>query len=322
MSIIIFSDKNDHTTTYIMQWIKYYGEEVKRINFPDTNFKIISLAETAKIYTSYGIIELTKNDFCWFRRAKLYDLVSPYSTSDEDCFYASEKIETLYALYNWIMDNCGYWANPFASQPSKLHLLYIAQKYGFLTPDTIFSSKKEDIINMFAKHEKLAVKPFTGLMKFEKDSFSTTLTTLLQKEDLDKIPEAFGGLIIQQYIEKKYELRSFFIESQFYTMAIFSQNDDKTKIDFRNYNKEKPNKNVVFVLPEEYKNKLLLIAKNANIDTGSFDILVDNDDNYYFLEVNPIGQFGMVSYPCNYYIEQQIAELLIAKHNGISKRKT
>jgi glutathione synthase/RimK-type ligase-like ATP-grasp enzyme len=47
-----------------------------------------------------------------------------------------------------------------------------------------------------------------------------------------------------------------------------------------------------------------------NLLTGSLDILKDKNGKYYFLEVNPIGQFGMVSKPCNYYIEEQIAEFL------------
>ena len=31
-----------------------------------------------------------------------------------------------------------------------------------------------------------------------------------------------------------------------------------------------------------------------------------------FLEVNPVGQFGMVSLPCNYQLEKRIAQYLIA----------
>jgi hypothetical protein len=30
-----------------------------------------------------------------------------------------------------------------------------------------------------------------------------------------------------------------------------------------------------------------------------------------FLEVNPTGQYGMVSDPCNYYLDKKIAEYLI-----------
>lgn len=53
--------------------------------------------------------------------------------------------------------------------------------------------------------------------------------------------------------------------------------------------------------------------------TGSIDIVVDKLDVYYFLEVNPIGQFKQVSSPCNYNLEEKIAKFLI---NGKSVEKT
>lgn len=47
-----------------------------------------------------------------------------------------------------------------------------------------------------------------------------------------------------------------------------------------------------------------------NYSSGSIDLVVDKDDKYIFLEVNPVGQFGMVSYPCNYGLEKIIAKAL------------
>lgn len=41
------------------------------------------------------------------------------------------------------------------------------------------------------------------------------------------------------------------------------------------------------------------------------DLMVDLNDQYYFLEINPVGQFGMVSKPGNDYIEREIALSLI-----------
>jgi len=46
------------------------------------------------------------------------------------------------------------------------------------------------------------------------------------------------------------------------------------------------------------------------LNSGSIDILVTPNNEYVFLEVNPVGQFGMVSQPCNYYLEKRIAERL------------
>jgi D-alanine-D-alanine ligase-like ATP-grasp enzyme len=93
-------------------------------------------------------------------------------------------------------------------------------------------------------------------------------------------------------------------------MAIFSQKDKTTTIDFRNYNSEIPNRTVPFILPENIKKGLIELTKKIGINSGSIDMIVTPENDYIFLEVNPVGQFGMTSYPCNYNLEKRIAEFL------------
>ena len=96
-------------------------------------------------------------------------------------------------------------------------------------------------------------------------------------------------------------------------MAIFSQNDKQTKVDFRNYNDNKPNRYVPYVLPKNIELKITQLMQKLDLNTGSVDLIKNHDGNYVFLEINPVGQFGMVSEPCNYYLEKIIAEYLINK---------
>ena len=96
----------------------------------------------------------------------------------------------------------------------------------------------------------------------------------------------------------------------FYSMAIFSQNDEKTKLDYRNYNREKPNRNVPFQLPEKIETLARKFMEQSQLDTGSIDFIVDEKGEFIFLEVNPNGQFDWLSNNCNYYIEKKIAKYL------------
>jgi D-alanine-D-alanine ligase-like ATP-grasp enzyme len=47
--------------------------------------------------------------------------------------------------------------------------------------------------------------------------------------------------------------------------------------------------------------------QKLKLNTGSIDMIYTNDSKFIFLEVNPVGQFGMVSKPCNYNLEKKIA---------------
>ena len=106
------------------------------------------------------------------------------------------------------------------------------------------------------------------------------------------------------------------MENNFYPMAIFSQNDETTKIDYRNYNYDKPNRNVPFVLPKLILKKIKKFISKLEINTGSIDLIINKKGDYFFLEINPMGQYDWVSQNCNYYIDKDIAEILISKLNN------
>ena len=53
--------------------------------------------------------------------------------------------------------------------------------------------------------------------------------------------------------------------------------------------------------------------KKVGLNTGSIDLIQSTDGQIYFLEINPAGQIGMTSKPCNYYLEKKIALYLREK---------
>jgi glutathione synthase/RimK-type ligase-like ATP-grasp enzyme len=89
--------------------------------------------------------------------------------------------------------------------------------------------------------------------------------------------------------------------------------DTQTKVDFRNYNHVKPNRTVPFKLPADIAARISRLMAALELETGSLDLVKTTDGRYVFLEVNPVGQFGMVSIPCNYHLEQRVAEILARK---------
>lgn len=109
---------------------------------------------------------------------------------------------------------------------------------------------------------------------------------------------------------KKIELRVFYLKGELFSMAIFSQNDINTKLDFRNYNDEKPNRMVPYNLPDAAASKVKLFMQKINLNSGSLDLILTNDNEYVFLEVNPAGQYGMVDVACNYGLDKLIAKYL------------
>lgn len=61
------------------------------------------------------------------------------------------------------------------------------------------------------------------------------------------------------------------------------------------------------------RKKIRKLMNTLNLNTGSIDVLKGIDGKYYFLEVNPVGQYLSPSISCGYCVEKNIAEWLIKK---------
>jgi ATP-GRASP peptide maturase of grasp-with-spasm system len=191
------------------------------------------------------------------------------------------------------------------SEINKLIVLDKAANLGLKIPYTSIISSRSDIPN---ENRNITKVLSSGISVEEKNKIYKTYTSEVNNA---KIPDHFLPSMVQHKIEKAFEIRSFLLEDKIYSMAIFSQENEQTKTDFRKYDYKNPNRTVPFSLPDRVENKLLLLADYFNLKTGSFDLIYSTKGEYVFLEVNPGGQFGMVSVPCNYYLEKKFAESLI-----------
>ncbi|GAA4273338.1 grasp-with-spasm system ATP-grasp peptide maturase [Aquimarina gracilis] len=206
--------------------------------------------------------------------------------------------------------------NPKSTKVDKFSNLRLAKNLGLEIPPSIITNSKNDLKAFFRKHKEIITKPLYETLNFEEDdSFISFKTDKIEESEIYNLPDTFFPSFFQAYIEKDIELRAFYLEREFYTMAIFSQLDPMTKVDFRNYNEDNPNRKVPYLLPKEIEEKLKRLMKELNLNTGSIDLIKSPDKKHIFLEVNPTGQFGFVSKACNYYIEEKIAKTLI-KHDS------
>ena len=128
---------------------------------------------------------------------------------------------------------------------------------------------------------------------------------------LEDLPAVFGLSFCQTEIEKLFDIRVFYLAGHCYSMAILSQELETTSVDFRKYNFDNPNRSVPYVLPQEICLKIIMLMNELELVSASVDLILNKQREYIFLEVNPVGQFGMVEFPCNYGLNELIARYLI-----------
>lgn len=137
-----------------------------------------------------------------------------------------------------------------------------------------------------------------------------TYTELIDASDTEEFPETFSLSFCQDHIIKLCDIRIFFLNERCYSMAIMSQNNPDTLVDFRKYDYENPNRSIPFEIPEDLSRKIRTFMNKLDLISGSLDFILNIEGDFIFLEVNPVGQFGMIDSPCNFGLHRKIAEYL------------
>lgn len=331
--IFIKSKKFDATTYDVEKWLNYYDCKYKRINNHPLEFKEILIKNNQKEIN----IKINIEDYIlqtkfpltfWFRQSDKSNFKIPqipdFICNPFDIYnnIYDERKDLKDYIYEKIIESSENRriSNPFLGNINKLLVLDKAKKIKIQIPDFIITNKKKYLKQFINKNKKIIIKPLSNIVTIKvNDSNYLPYSTVINQKMLDNLPVTFFPSFFQQYIDKLFEIRTFYLNEKFYSMAMFTQTSKKTKVDFRNYDYSKPNRTIPFNLPKYFEDLLLELFKQLKINSGSVDIIYGIDKKYYFLEINPVGQFGMVSKPCNYYLEQKIAKELYKYEESISK---
>ncbi|MCC7533731.1 MAG: grasp-with-spasm system ATP-grasp peptide maturase [Bacteroidia bacterium] len=302
--ILINIEEADPSLERIVDWLDYYKASYKLINENQTelNFETIELSNDCFIIKT-NLVDLSMCKVYWNRRS----LPIKVNTHNGAVYSAhQQELNYLNGFLNRILETNA--VNRYQDNfTNKLYNLYTAKKLGINIPDTIITQQKKSLINFYNEHNgRIINKAIDSVSSFAQKNGSY-FTTLVEDKEIEKCEENFPPSLFQECLEKRYEIRSFYFFGNFYSMAIFSQLDELTRIDFRNYNNEKPNRCVPYKLPKYIENKLDGLMHNLSLNTGSLDLVFTESNKYYFLEVNPVGMFSPLTWPLNYSIEKNIA---------------
>lgn len=302
--IVIITEEADYSSSLVINWLLFYNVSFIRINENDL-IRVEFLKNDFRFIIQEIVFNFSEIKGMWYRRGFL-NLKIDVATDTEINFFRKMEFKKSIDYVYFKLSQLPHINKFENSDVNKMIVSEYAKEFGLNVPEEYLINQKKDLLKII-KNDEYATKSITGSTIFNYgDYYVVGYTTLVN--DLKQIPDFFFTSLVQKYIKKKYELRIFYLHKKFYSMAIFSQNDETTQIDFRNYNRKNPNRNVVFQLPNHIEEKLVKLMEKLDLNSGSIDMIVTPTNEFFFLEVNPIGQFGMVSNPCNYNLHKIIAE--------------
>lgn len=297
--ILIISENHERTTNEIIRWLIALKKTFIRIHENEV-FEIKSEDNRIYIQSKRNCFFIDEITTVWYRRGGLQFYRKKYENQavnihmNEHQHWLEEYVRNYLEKKDPINKESNYHVN-------KLIVLDTAKEIGFDVPEYFLTDNTNRV-----EINKTITKPLAGngILKF-KDSHGSMYTSIVDKKE----NEDFFITFFQEKIEKDFEIRSFYLKGKIWSMAIFSQNDDQTKVDYRKYNEERANRNVRYNLSKELEEKILLLMNKLDLSSGSLDF-IKSGNKFYFLEVNPVGQFGNVSFYCNYNLGYEIAKNL------------
>lgn len=320
--VVIVSAFNEPTTNQVIDWLGYHGVDFVRIN-PDTPLSGVRIdMEGARAEMSIRIgdrrVALREVRSVWYRRGwfQIGHHVNLAQLPAQLHRPISAQLELeLKSLNDFVSQ---LWFGRGVNRPSdnelnKLLVLQRAASLGLAVPTTLVTSDISDVCKFRAEHGRIITKNMApGVFVKQNETMLQGFTREVTDEVLAMLPEVFFPMLFQALLSKVYEVRTFYLNGRTWSSAIFSQSSDRTLLDFRNYDVDRPNRTPPYVLPSVVDQRLCQLMRALGLASGSIDFIVDANGEHYFLEVNAIGQFWQVSYPCNYYLEDELARHLAA----------
>lgn len=205
------------------------------------------------------------------------------------------------------------WINPLENENkidgNKMFQLKTAQKNNLTIPKTIFSNDAQKITAFF--HENCNGKMIAklhGAISKSMGGENMLSTNSIDENSLEDISDIeYCPMIFQPYIDKEYELRIVYLDGDFFTGKINNSENVDWRVAQGDYFWSE------YHLPENIKANLSSMMKEMGLYIGAIDMIKGEDGNYYFLEVNPQGEWGMLQKELNFPIAERIADNLIKR---------
>jgi len=326
-NILIVTTKVDIATDYVIAKLAHLGSTFYRLNTEDLP---LLASSTIRIEPSNGAlsrtwgleanrrVSLDNVTSIWYRRHRLP--VMPEEMSNAHTEYCLREadwyLKGILLSFEMATRDIRWMSPPMHIQmaESKIFQLATARLLGFRLPDTIVSNDGDEIRNFFDKNEGNVIAKPLRLGYFDYgDRQTAVFTSRIHQGDLvDDRPLKLAPVIYQELLHKRFDIRVTVVDQDLFAVAIDSQKVPSAKVDWRKSDTDAL-EHFSHNLPTEVGELCLRLMEKLGLKYGAIDLVLTTEDEYYFLEINPNGQWAWLEDRLALPISNSIASWL---HNA------
>ena len=320
--LLIASNTADLATDFFVLRLRERGLPFVRLNTDefgaqwDVDFRIGSQCTDFQIRRLHGEpLSLAEITSAYVRQPRLPELDH---VIEADRSFAEREIgETMKSIWRLIDDDL--WLNPphrILRSSNKPEQLDRARRIGFRIPETCITSDARTVRQFADAHDgHVIAKAVKHGFCYEMGNARVASTQALDQDTLEHLDDyAPIPMIVQRRLPKACDVRVTVVGDDVFAVAIYSQEHPETAIDWRMWDLHDVNlKHERFQLPKEVAGYCRDVTAHFGLRYAAIDLVLSPEDGFYFLELNPNGQWA--------WLEQltqcPIRDSLI-KHLGLS----
>ena len=307
VDILVVSNKFDFTSDFVCIELEKRGARYLRINRDEFNsyrIQLDVLNSIMSISINEEMYQIDNGLVAVYYRAPIYlrDIYKP-KLSKEEQIYRTQWTAFIRNLA--IFEDATWINNPIATFQAENKLLQLvkAQNIGFLCPNTIVTN--DNTISIIEENDYIVKTIDTAVLRIE-DNEAFIYSNRIKGYEIKDYDLGIAPVVIQKYINPKIDIRVTVIGDTVYAVRILKDNRGingdwrmmKDSVQF-----------IPFELPEKTKRNCIEIVTSLGLSFGGID-LIESKDDFYFIEVNPTGEWAWLVTTANLPIFEGICNYL------------
>lgn len=295
MKVIVFAYPKENHTAPVKWALEQAGYQVACWGgLSWTEQQQASMLLDLETELTLGPFQVEQGDAVWIRRPD-HPAPNP-GVSDADRKFAEAEYRSFYHSIAYSLESLPVWCiNKFSAARyihNKAVQLRLARTCGLRVPRTLLSNSPPRV-HEFLDHNsnRIVGKGFTPHVWQRDDESGVSVTETFELTP-DLLPGdevlTYAPAIYQQMVVKEFDVRMVLMGRRVYSFAL---RNPKKALDWRQDAGLGNIQVEIITTPPAVEQGILDFARKARICFGSVDFAVDNDGQWWFLEINEQGQF-------------------------------
>ena len=189
--------------------------------------------------------------------------------------------------------------------------LLMAQRAGLRLPHTLISNDPEGVQAWATGAPSLVTKMLAASELRTPEGAGQINTSAVSVEDLEDLSGlSLAPLTLQHRLDKALEVRAVVVGEEVFAAGVDSRRSDKAAVDWRKGSAELMREFRPVTLPDSVIAALLRLQGLLGLRYGGADLILTPEGQWFFLEINPGGEWAWVQEFAGFDIPGALAELL------------